>query len=135
MEFKEQLKNTLIENLGIELIEVSADKVVGKMPVDKRTIQPAGILHGGASVAFAETLASIGGIANVDYPKQVAVGMEINANHLKSIKMEGSNVWVYGVATPIHIGIKTQVWEIKLTDEHKKLVCISRATLAVLERK
>lgn len=125
------LNDTLITHLGIEITEISSDRVFGRMPVDHRTIQPAGSLHGGASVAFAETLASVAGNANINYPEQVAVGLEINANHIKSVR----DGWVYGEAKPIHIGKKTHVWEILIKNEAKELLCISRMTLAVLEQK
>jgi len=122
------LKNTLIENLGIEIISMSKDKVTGRMPVDERTIQPAGFLHGGASVAFAETLGSIGGIATIDYPRQVPLGIEVNANHIKAVR-EG---WVYGEASPVHLGENTQVWEIHIRDDEQQLIRISRFTLAIV---
>ncbi len=129
-DLKDHLDNTLISHLGIEILEVSNRKVVGKMPVDHRTVQPAGILHGGASVAFAETLASIGGNASIDFSKQMAVGLEINANHIKSVRKG----WVFGEATAVHVGRKTQVWEIRITNKDNQLVCLSRMTLAVLTK-
>jgi 1,4-dihydroxy-2-naphthoyl-CoA hydrolase len=125
------LTNTLITNLGIEIgkISKSGSSIQGKMPVDHRTIQPAGILHGGASVAFAETLGSIAGNACINYPEQIAVGLEINANHVKSV----SSGWVYGEAKAIHLGRKTHVWEVLIHNEKKQLICICRMTLAILE--
>jgi uncharacterized protein (TIGR00369 family) len=120
----------LSDNLGITLEELTPKRVVGTMPVDQRTRQPFGILHGGASVALAETLASLGASANVDLTTSVAVGLEINANHIRS-KREGT---VRGVATPVHVGRTTQVWTIEITDEDGKLVCLSRCTLAVVPR-
>lgn len=124
-------QNTLVEHLGIEIIELGKDFLIGKMPVDHRTHQPLGMLHGGASVVLAETLGSIAATLTVDPEKQYCVGLEINANHIKSAK-EG---FVYGKTTAIHIGKKTQVWEIKITNEAEQLVCISRITMAVLDRK
>lgn len=124
-------KGTLVSHLGIEFLEVSSDKLVAKMPVDERTVQPYGILHGGASVVLAETLGSIGAQLNVS-ESEVCVGLEINANHLKRVR-EG---YVIGTATPIHRGKSTQVWEIKITTEdYEKWVCISRITLSVLQKR
>jgi 1,4-dihydroxy-2-naphthoyl-CoA hydrolase len=101
------------------------------MPVDYRTRQPYGILHGGASVALAETLGSLAASFQIDTGKQLCVGLDINANHVRSIA-EG---YVYGKATPLHIGKQTHVWEIKITNEEGKLVCISRLTMAILDKK
>ena len=98
------------------------------MPVDQRTKQPFGLLHGGASVALAESLASIGGWLNVDDSKFAVVGIEINANHIRAVK----SGHVTGTAVPLHRGAKTQVWEIRIADERGRLVCISRCTLAVV---
>lgn len=116
--------------LGIEFQSFKKNKIEATMPVDKRTIQPFGILHGGASVALAETLASIGAWLNVDEGK-AAVGVEINANHLRSVPAEHV---VSATAVPIHIGRQTQVWETKIINENNKLVCISRCTLAVINQ-
>ena len=124
-------KNTLVEHLGIEIIEINKDSLKGKMPVDNRTRQPLGLLHGGASVVLAETLGSIAATMTLDLNKQYAVGLEINANHIRSAK-EGE---VIGMATPIHVGGKTQVWEIKISDEDDRLICISRITMAILDKK
>ena len=115
--------------LGMELVELGDDYLVGRMPVDPRTHQPAGVLHGGASVAFAETLASWAGSFAVDRSRFHCVGMEINANHIRP----ASSGWVTGVARPVNIGRTTQVWDIRITGESGKLVCIARCTLAVLE--
>ncbi|MEP6492255.1 MAG: hotdog fold thioesterase [bacterium] len=117
----------LADTLGIEIIELTAARVVATMPVDQRTVQPFGILHGGASVALAETVASLGATANIDREGFVAVGLEINANHLRA---KSSGV-VTATATPIHIGRTTQVWDIRIVDEDDRLVCTSRCTLAV----
>ena len=118
---------TLIGHLGIEFLEAGDDWLKGRMPVDPRTHQPFGLLHGGASVALAETLASWAGTMAVG-ADSVCVGMEINANHVRPVR-EG---WVYGVARPEALGKSTQVWSIRITDEQDRLVCISRMTLAVI---
>ncbi len=122
-------RNTLAEALGIEITEIGADFVRGRMPVDRRTLQPYGLLHGGASVALAETLGSLGGALAAPDGTQV-VGLEINANHLRG-KREG---WVTGTARPMHLGRTTQVWEIRIEDDTQALVCTSRLTLAVVRR-
>jgi 1,4-dihydroxy-2-naphthoyl-CoA hydrolase len=122
-------RGSLIATLGIELTEVLPDRLHGRMPVDSRTTQPAGVLHGGASVAFAETLASIGGFLTVDRDRFHVVGMEINANHLRP----ASPGWVTGVARPLHRGGRVQIWEVRISDGEGRLVCISRCTLAVSE--
>ena len=114
--------------LGIEVLELTPERVVATMPVDERTHQPFGILHGGASLALAETVASLGAIMNLDRETSMAVGMEINANHLRS-KRTGI---VTAVGTPVHRGRSTQVWEIRIVDEQDALVCLSRCTLAVV---
>lgn len=121
----------MMKHLGIELTSIDADHVAGRMPVDHRTKQPLGLLHGGASVVLAETLGSVGASFQVNPMKQYCVGLEINANHIKSAK-EG---YVLGVAKPVHIGKKTQIWEIRITNEAEELVCISRITMAVIDRK
>lgn len=118
----------LADRIGIEVLEVSRERVVATMPVDDRTRQPYGLLHGGASVALAETVASIAAIANIDPKKFRAVGLEINANHIRA-KTEGT---VKGTATPIHIGRSTHVWNIQIVDEDDRLVCISRCTVAIV---
>ncbi|MFI5238943.1 MAG: hotdog fold thioesterase [Gemmatimonadales bacterium] len=118
----------LQDTLGIKITELTPARVVGTMPVDARTQQPFGLLHGGASVALAETLASLGAYANIDGTRLVAVGVEINANHVRA-KRDGS---VRGTATPIHVGRSTHVWAIEIVDEADRLVCISRCTLAIV---
>lgn len=123
-------QNTMVEHLGIEILEIGEDFIKARMPVDRRTIQPYGILHGGASVALAETLGSVASSLSLDVNRKMAVGMEINANHLRPVR----SGWVYGVVRPIHLGRTTQVWEIRISDEAEKLVCISRITLAILDR-
>ena len=124
-------RNTMVEHLGIELTEVGDQYLCGKMPVDHRTHQPMGLLHGGASVALAETLGSIAAQLQVDQNKYACVGLEINANHIKGVR----NGFVYGKATALHLGRTTQVWEIRITNEAEELVCISRITIAVIEKK
>ena len=121
-------QNTMLSNLGIEITDIGEDFICGKMPIDHRTKQPFGLLHGGASVALAETLGSIGGESKVYNTNETVVGISINANHLKSIR----DGWVFGKATPIKISKKIQVWEIKITNEDNELICISRLTLAVV---
>ena len=122
-------KNTMGEHLGMVFTEIGDDYIKATMPVDHRTKQPYGLLHGGASVALAETLGSVGAALTVDPLKAICVGQEINANHLRSVR----SGLVTGIAKPIHIGARSQVWEIKIYDEREKLVCISRLTVAVLK--
>jgi uncharacterized protein (TIGR00369 family) len=117
-----------IGHLGIELTEIGPDHVIGRMPVDARTRQPFGILHGGASVLLAESLASCAATFVVP-PGKAAVGMEINANHLRPVTAG----WVTGTARPISVGRRSQVWEVRIVDGDEKLVCVSRCTLAVIE--
>lgn len=121
----------LAETIGIELVELTAARVVATMPVNRQTHQPFGILHGGASVALAETVASLGAWMNVDRDQFATVGLEINANHLRPVR-EGI---VRATATPIHVGRTTQVWNIEITDEVGRTVCISRCTMAVVPLK
>ena len=121
----------LSKHIGIELIEAGDDFLKGRMPVDDRTLQPFGLLHGGASVVLAETLASIASAATVDLERQTIVGLEINANHLRGVRKG----YVTGIARPIHLGRTTQVWDIRLFDEDGKPTCISRCTTAIIERR
>ena len=123
-------RNTLAEQIGIEFIAVGPDYLEAKMPVDARTHQPFGLLHGGASVALAETMGSIAAMCCVDTEKQFCVGLDINANHVRGVR----SGFVTGRTSPLHIGSKTQVWEIKITNEKNELVCISRITMAVLDK-
>lgn len=116
--------------IGIEFTEIGKDWLTARMPVDPRTHQPYGLLHGGASVALAETLGSVAAHCCVDSSKQYVVGLEINANHLKGVR----DGFVYGTARPVHVGRSTQVWEIKIVNEKKELVCISRITMAILSK-
>jgi 1,4-dihydroxy-2-naphthoyl-CoA hydrolase len=121
---------TLIENLGILFTEIGADFVRGTMPVDTRTVQPYGLLHGGASVALAETLGSMGASMCVDAAEYQVVGQEINANHVRAAR----DGLVTGTARAVHLGGRTHVWTIDIVNEAQKLVCISRITMAVIKR-
>lgn len=123
-------RNTLCEHLGMLVTEIGADWLRGTMPVDMRTRQPFGLLHGGASVALAESLGSLAGNLCLDPARELAVGLDINANHVRS----ATDGIVTGTARAIHIGRGTQVWEIRIVDPHDRLVCISRLTLAVVPR-
>lgn len=125
----EHLRDTAAHSLGIEITEVGEDFLRGRMPVDARTVQPQGIVHGGASVLLAETLGSIAANYCLREPGQHAVGLEINANHLRAV----SSGWVTGIARPIHIGGSTQVWEIRMEDDNGKPTCLSRLTMAVIK--
>ena len=123
--------NTMVSHLGIEITRVGEDFIEAKMPVDNRTHQPMGLLHGGASVTLAETLGSIAATCCVDRDTQYCVGLEINANHIKSARTG----WVTGITRPIHIGKRTQVWEIRIVNEQNELICISRITMAVIDKR
>ena len=127
----DSIQNTMTSTIGIEITDIGDDFICGKMPVNERTTQPFGLLHGGASVALAETLGSIGGGIKVYSNNETVVGIEINANHLKSVR----DGWVFGKATPIRIGKKIQVWNIEITNEDDDLICVSRLTLAVIPKK
>jgi len=116
-------------HIGIEFLDIGDDYIKARMPVDYRTHQPFGLLHGGASVALAETLGSTGAFLCINSKTHSAVGLEINANHLRGVK----SGWVFGIARPIHCGKSTQIWEIRITNEADKLVCISRLTMAILQ--
>lgn len=123
-------QNTLAATLGIEFREITQLRVVAAMPVTSQVHQPFGLLHGGASVALAETLASIGAWLHIDQATQYAVGLEINANHVRSVR-EGL---VIGTAMPLHVGRTTQIWDIRIVDEQDRLVCVSRCTVAVRDQ-
>ena len=127
----DSIQNTMTSTIGIEITDIDNDFICGKMPVDERTIQPFGLLHGGASVALAETLGSIAGGIKVYPNNETVVGIEINANHLKSAR----DGWVYGKAAPIRIGKKIQVWNIEITNDSNDIICVSRLTLAVIPKK
>lgn len=122
-------KGTMGEYLGILFSEIGDNYLKATMPVDHRTKQPYGLLHGGASVALAETLGSVASALVIDPQKSLCVGLDINANHIRSVK----DGLVTGTATPIHLGSSTHVWEIKIHDDKEKLVCISRLTVAILK--
>lgn len=126
-----QLENTLFETLGIEIVKYEKDEIILKMPVTPKVHQPLGFLHGGASVALAESAASMGGFLHIDQEKQSVFGIEINANHVKS-KRDG---YVKAVAKPKHAGRTTQVWEVNIVDEKDQLISISRCTLGVVNLK
>ena len=123
-------ERTLAANLGIEFTEVGADFMCARMPVDSRTVQPFGLLHGGASIALAETMGSVASTAMIDLGAQAAVGIDINGNHLRSVT-EG---YVTGTVRPIHIGRRTHVWEIRIEDGRGRLVNISRLTMMIIQR-
>ena len=127
---EERSGKTMVATIGIEITDFGEEYLCGKMPVDDRTKQPFGLLHGGASVAFAETLGSMVAGMHVDLENYSVVGIEINSSHLKAMK-EG---WVYGKAVPIRIGRKIQVWDIDIKDEKDNMVCKSRLTLAVIKK-
>ncbi|MCG8311071.1 MAG: hotdog fold thioesterase [Cytophagales bacterium] len=130
-DLQEFSKNTMVDHLGIEFLELGEDYIRAKMPVDRRTHQPMGLLHGGASLALAETLGSVASSIIIDMERFFCVGLEINANHVKSAR----SGFVYGKASPIHLGKKTHVWDIRIVNDRDELVCISRLTVAVIKKK
>ncbi len=123
-------EQTLAANLGIQFTEVGADFMCAQMPVDRRTLQPYGLLHGGASLALAETMGSVASTALIDLASQAAVGLEINGNHLRSVE----HGVVTGTVRPIHIGRRTHVWDIRIEDEEGRLVNVSRLTMMIIQR-
>ncbi|HEV8514381.1 MAG TPA: hotdog fold thioesterase [Cyclobacteriaceae bacterium] len=123
--------NTMVDHLGIVYTTIGEDYLEAKMPVDHRTQQPLGLLHGGASVALAETLGSVAAMCCLDANLQYCVGLDINANHVKSVR----DGFVIGIVKPIHVGKKTHVWEIRITTEKNELVCVSRITMAIIDKK
>ncbi|NLB52216.1 MAG: hotdog fold thioesterase [Syntrophomonadaceae bacterium] len=123
------MENTIMGTLGIEITEYTPEKVVATMPVTPKTHQPFGLLHGGVSVVIAETVASAGSYQFIDAAKQRAVGLEINANHIRSV----SEGFVKAIGTPVHIGRRTIVWDIRIYNAAEKLVCISRCTMSVID--
>lgn len=131
LEDQEQYQNTMFGALGMKITELTPDRVVATMPVSAATRQYFGVLHGGASVALAETVASVGTYHQINQNTHVAVGMEINANHLRS-KRDGI---VTATATPFHKGRTSMVWDIRITDEDERLICISRCTVAVVAKR
>ncbi len=128
-QLNQRAQGTMLEHLGIEFLEINEDNLKARMPVDRRTIQPAGILHGGASATLAESLGSVAANLCVDQSKKVCVGLDINANHIRTARTG----WVTGVVTPIHVGRSTHIWQIRIEDEAGRLVCVSRITMAVLD--
>jgi len=124
-------QNNMAEHIGMEFTALAPDSISARIPVDHRTNQPYGILHGGASCVLAETLGSVGSVLVIDTDKFICVGLEINANHIRSV----SSGFVTGTATPIHLGKSTHVWDIRILDEEQKLVCISRLTVAILPKR
>lgn len=130
-DLKELGKGTMAEHLGIEWTEAGPGYLKARMPVDHRTKQPYGLLHGGASCVLAETIGSVASAMVVDHTKYYCVGLEINANHIRNAR-EG---FVTGTAIPLHLGATTHVWDIKIHDEKNKLICVSRLTVAVIKRK
>jgi 1,4-dihydroxy-2-naphthoyl-CoA hydrolase len=124
-------KGTIVEHLGIEFIEIGENYLRAKMPVDHRTTQPMGLLHGGASVVLAETLGSLAASLIVDQTVSYPVGLEINANHIKSVK----SGFVYGTTSPIHIGKQTQIWQTTIRNEADELVCSSKLTVAIISKR
>ena len=123
--------NTMVDHLGITYTAMGEDYLEAKMPVDHRTHQPLGLLHGGASVTLAETLGSVAAMCCLDTNLQYGVGLEINANHIKSV----SEGFVIGQVKPIHVGKRTHVWEIRISTEKNELVCVSRITMAIIDKK
>lgn len=121
----------MLSHIGIEFTKIGEDFLEGKMPVDHRTCQPAGLLHGGASVVLAETLGSVAAHLCVDPDKKYCVGQEVSASHLRAVR----SGWVWGRAHSLHLGGRSQVWEIRIEDQKKRLVCVSRLTVAVLDWK
>lgn len=124
-------KNTMTDQLGIKITDFGEQYISGKMPVDKRTKQPYGLLHGGASAVLVESLGSIGAGMYVDLKKQSVVGIELNVSHLKSV----TSGYVNGVATAVRIGNKIQVWDVEITDDNKNKISKGRLTLAVIDKK
>ena len=127
----EKYRGNMVSYLDIEYTEIGNNYLIGKMPVDHRTMQPMNILHGGASVVLAETLGSVASILCVDLNQKISVGLEVNANHIKSVR-EG---YVYGKAQIVHLGKSTHIWQVDITNKNGDLVCVSRLTVAVLDRK
>jgi 1,4-dihydroxy-2-naphthoyl-CoA hydrolase len=130
-QLNEWADNTMSTYLGMEFTEIGPDYLRMMMPVDHRTVQPYGLLHGGASAALAETVGSMASGLVIDSQKQICVGLEINANHIKGVR-EG---YIHAIARPLHLGSTTHVWDIRITDDQHKLVCISRLTVAILPKR
>ncbi|WP_346318282.1 hotdog fold thioesterase [Chitinophaga sp. YIM B06452] len=130
-QLNENAANTMGPWLGMEFTEIGPDYLRAMMPVDHRTIQPYGLLHGGASAALAETVGSVASALVIDQQKLICVGLEINANHVRGVR-EG---YVHAIAKPLHLGGTTHVWDIRITDDQHKLVCVSRLTVAILPKR
>ncbi|NSL91096.1 hotdog fold thioesterase [Chitinophaga solisilvae] len=130
-DLNEMSSKTMGEYLGMEFTEIGPDYLKIMMPVDHRTVQPYGLLHGGASAALAETVGSVASALIIDQEKYICVGMEINANHIRGVK----SGYVHAVAKPLHIGATSHVWDIRITDDQHKLVCVSRLTVAILAKR
>lgn len=129
-DFSAWMKNTMGETLGMEIEELGDDFLKIKMPVDHRSHQPYGLLHGGASVALAETVGSMSSALVIDHSRFIALGVEINANHIRSVR----DGFVYAICKPVNLGSTIHVWDIRIKDENGKLVCISRLTVAIRNR-
>ncbi|GAB7540639.1 hotdog fold thioesterase [Cupriavidus sp. CuC1] len=129
-DLQDRHKDTAVEQLGIEFTEIGAASLSARMPVDRRTVQPYGILHGGASVVLAETLGSCAASLCLDSETQYCVGLDINANHVRAARTG----FVTGTATPVHIGRTTHVWAIEIRNDEGKMVCVSRITMSILSR-
>lgn len=123
-------RGSMAEFIGIEITELGENYLKGKMPVDHRTSQPFGVLHGGASAVFAETLGSVASFCVLDPELNFCVGLEINANHIRGV----SEGFVYGTAIPLHLGGSTHIWDIRILNQEAKLVCVSRLTVAILAK-
>lgn len=123
-------RGNLLGHLGIEFVDIGHDSLTARMPVDVRTTQPFGLLHGGASVALAESVGSFAGFLALRDAGKTTVGLEVNANHLRPV----TSGFVYGVARPLHLGRNTQVWDIRISDDHERLICVARLTVAVVPR-
>lgn len=124
-------KNTLVEHIGIEITEVGDHFLKGTMPVDHRTVQPARILHGGASAALIETLGSIASYLTINPEEKICVGLELNINHIRS----AASGLVTGIATPVHLGKTTHIWNVEITDESEKKIAVGRITMMILDKK
>jgi len=125
-------RDTIVEVVGIEFTAIGEDFITARMPVDHRTVQPARILHGGASVVLAETLGSVAAFLSIDPGAKTAVGLEIKANHVHAVQ-EGR--YVTGTVRPLHIGTSTQIWDIQILDDRQRLACLARITMAVLDNR
>jgi uncharacterized protein (TIGR00369 family) len=123
------LKNTIMNTLDIKIIEYTKERVIASMPVTSKVHQPFGIMHGGVSLVLAETVASSGSYQFIDFPAKSAVGLEINANHVRSV---AAGI-IKAVGTPVHIGRTTHVWDVRIYDEQERLTCISRCTIAIID--